>query len=77
VGAGGVLDIVDDGLHGVLTEPGAGAEQLARAIDKAARIRFNEGVLRGKSEQFSTMRFREEMHSLLAEKPTDLEGNHP
>lgn len=76
VGAGGVLDIVDDGVHGVLTEPGAGAVELAGAIDKAAGIRFNEGVLRGKSEQFSTTRFREEMHSLIAEKPTDLEEGH-
>ncbi len=72
VGVGGVLDIVENGLHGVLTDPGANPAELAEAIDKAKRIRFNEDVLRGKSEQFSATRFRESMQSLLEEHPTDL-----
>lgn len=69
VGRGGVLDIVSDGVHGVLAEPGADDEQrveaLAAAIDKARGIRFNFSELRSRAERFSAPRFREGFATLL------------
>jgi len=66
---GGVLDIVEDGVHGVLyeLEPEAGDHPaaLAAAIDKARRIRFNGLNLRQRAEAFSRSRFRERFASLL------------
>ncbi|QQR73118.1 MAG: glycosyltransferase [Holophagales bacterium] len=65
--AGGVLDIVEDGVHGVLYEADddeTGA--LAASIDKARRIEFNQSNLRRRAETFSAERFTERMRSILA-----------
>jgi len=67
-GRGGVLDIVDDGVHGVLYEGADGqddAQGLAAAIDKARGIRFNILNLRRRAETFSTMSFQQRMRTLL------------
>lgn len=56
VGEGGILDIVEDGEHGVLYS-GFGVDDLARAIDKASRIRFNILKLIQRAEFFSTESF--------------------
>jgi hypothetical protein len=57
------VDIVTDGVHGVLTEPSADdSERQAShvaAIDKARRNRFNGAELRSRAETFSVDRFRE------------------
>ncbi len=78
LGLGGVLDVIEDGVHGVLydvPEPAAGAAPieaqaaaLAAAIDKSARIRWNIGDLRGRAEAFSLARFLDRFSSLLAER---------
>ncbi|MEM7048823.1 MAG: glycosyltransferase [Acidobacteriota bacterium] len=57
LGRGGVLDIVENGVHGVLYEPPDDAEALAAAIDKSSRIRFNTLNLRARAEAFSTVVF--------------------
>ncbi len=63
LGRGGVLDIVSDGVHGALSEPGADESErvasLTAAIDKARRIGFNVAELRSRAEHFSADRFRE------------------
>lgn len=56
VGEGGILDIVEDGEHGVLYS-GFGVDDLARAVDKASRIRFNILKLIQRAEFFSTESF--------------------
>ncbi|HXO22084.1 MAG TPA: glycosyltransferase [Thermoanaerobaculia bacterium] len=68
---GGVLDVVEDGRHGVLYQESAeqeSASALADAIDKARRIRFNGLDLRGRAEDFSAPRFNRSMQSLLSRK---------
>ena len=73
-GEGGVLDIVDDGIHGVLYEmpsrgSGEDAEEAARlgaAIDKARRIRFNHQVLARRAQTFSTARVHDRVHSFVS-----------
>ncbi|MGD2115016.1 MAG: glycosyltransferase, partial [Acidobacteriota bacterium] len=69
LGRGGVLDIVEDGRHGVLCPPsdddGERIEALAAAIDKARGIRFNKLDLRQRAETFSVDRFHEGFRSLL------------
>lgn len=77
LGRGGVLDVVEDGVHGVLVEdPGdpaaldaALASSLAAAIDKCAQIRWNTVDLRGRAEDFSPSRFSDRFRSLLGERP--------
>jgi len=67
-GRGGVLDIIEDGRHGVLYDPEAGtgeAAALATAIDRARGIRFNTLDLRGRAEGFSAGRFTERIRSIL------------
>jgi glycosyltransferase involved in cell wall biosynthesis len=78
LGRGGVLDVVEDSVHGVLyevAEPAAGAASietqaaaLAAAIDKSARIRWNIDDLRDRAETFSHSRFIDRFASLLAER---------
>lgn len=62
--AGGVLDVVEDGVHGVLYG-GGDAGALAAAIDKSRQIRFNELNLRGRAEHYSRARFRERFLELI------------
>lgn len=69
LGRGGVLDIVEDGVHGVLTEPAGTDEErvrrLAAAIDKARRMGFNALELRQRAEGFSIDRFQRGFRRLV------------
>jgi len=69
LGRGGVLDIVEDGRHGLLCPPsGDDAERvrdLAAAIDKVRSIRFNMLDLRQRAEEFSVARFHEGFRTLV------------
>ncbi len=69
LGRGGVLDIVADGVHGVLTEPsgdeGARVRGLAAAIDKVRGLRFNTLDLRLRAEAFSVDRFQRGFRALV------------
>ncbi|MEM1178300.1 MAG: glycosyltransferase [Acidobacteriota bacterium] len=56
VGRGGVLDIVEDGRHGVLYE-GFEVADVTAAIDKFQRIRFNALELKTRSRSFSSAQF--------------------
>jgi glycosyltransferase involved in cell wall biosynthesis len=62
---GGILDVVDDGRHGVLYPDWEGPLTLCDAIDKARRIGFNALDLRERAESFSGARFIERIRSLL------------
>ena len=68
---GGILDIVEDGRHGLLypdsaaASAAAAADDLAGAVDKALRIGFNSLDLRVRAESFATSRFRDRMDTLL------------
>lgn len=68
-GRGGVLDIVENGRHGVLCPPtgddGERIDALAEAIDKVRRIRFNRLDLIHRAQTFSVDRFRASLHSLV------------
>ena len=67
LGRGGVLDVVEDGVHGVLVgAAGEGdAAALAAAIDKAGRIGFNCLNLRSRAEAFSAPRFLDRFSTFL------------
>ena len=72
LGHGGVLDIVEDGVHGVLYDDGSeegSGHGLDAAIDKALGIRFNILNLRRRAETFSTMSFQQRMRALLEGPP--------
>ncbi len=72
VGRGGILDIVEDGEHGVLyrTPPGASPDieeaALIAAIDKSRELRFNATKLVTRARSFSVRRFTERFLSTLA-----------
>lgn len=68
-GRGGVLDIVEDGLHGALYGPEDSPTSLAAAIDRARQIRFNSQDLRQRAESFSTARFLARMETVLRDRP--------
>ncbi|HTQ80848.1 MAG TPA: glycosyltransferase [Thermoanaerobaculia bacterium] len=70
VARGGVLDIVDDGVHGALYPEDAGVDGLVTAIDKTRQIRSNQPVLRQRAERFSAQRFVERLSSLVTRKPS-------
>jgi glycosyltransferase involved in cell wall biosynthesis len=77
LGRGGVTDIVEDGVHGVLygqDDHRAGTSaalfedevaQLAAAIDQQRGLRFNPLELRDRANLFSTARFLERMRALI------------
>lgn len=71
LGRGGILDIVEDGTHGVLYDDGEDPEALATAIDKARQIRFNKMNLRNRAEGFATATFVERLRSYLARRLSD------
>jgi glycosyltransferase involved in cell wall biosynthesis len=64
-GRGGVLDVVEDGVHGLLYPGDGGIEELKSCIDKALRMHFNILNLRNRASRFSRARFRERMRSVL------------
>jgi glycosyltransferase involved in cell wall biosynthesis len=68
VARGGILDVVDDGRHGVLYPDWEGPTALCGAIDKARRIGFNALDLRDRAESFSVSRFTDRMRSLLSRR---------
>jgi glycosyltransferase involved in cell wall biosynthesis len=68
VARGGILDVVEDGRHGVLYPDWEGPTALAEAIDKALRIGFNSLDLRDRAEAFSVSRFTDRIRSLLSHR---------
>jgi glycosyltransferase involved in cell wall biosynthesis len=74
VARGGILDIVEDGRHGVLYPDWGGPSDLAEAIDKLGQIGFNPLDLRSRAEQFSGVHFGERMGLLLSRRPKPLRG---
>jgi len=68
VARGGILDVVEDGRHGVLYPDWEGPAALADAIDKASRIGFNGLDLRDRAESFSVPRFTDRIRSLLSSR---------
>jgi glycosyltransferase involved in cell wall biosynthesis len=74
VAKGGILDIVEDGRHGVLYPDWGGPADLAEAIDKARQIDFNILDLRSRAESFSAGRFVDRLQSLLASRLFRTEG---
>ena len=71
---GGILDIADDGRHGVLYPDWGGPSDLAEAIDKARQIDFNESDLRSRAESFSVRRFVDRLQVLLSSRFFRSEG---
>jgi glycosyltransferase involved in cell wall biosynthesis len=68
VARGGILDVVEDGRHGVLYPDWEGPTALCDAIDKARRIGFNALDLRDRAESFSVSRFTDRMRTLLSRR---------
>lgn len=64
---GGVLDIVKDGVHGVLYS-GSEARDAAAAIDKCRRIRFNPLELESRASQFSRARFARGLEASIGKR---------
>lgn len=78
-GLGGVVDIVDDGVHGVLYDlPRSGAARgldeetaLREAIDKCRGIRFNSLELQSRARAFSHDAFVDRMKRCIARRLCD------
>jgi glycosyltransferase involved in cell wall biosynthesis len=62
---GGVLDVVEDGRHGVLYDDRLGIAAIAEAIDKALRMGFNPLDLRRRAESFTASNFIDRVRPLL------------
>ncbi|MEM6454265.1 MAG: glycosyltransferase [Acidobacteriota bacterium] len=81
-GRGGVRDIVDDGVHGVLYGPPGPADEdfassvamLRDAIDKSRQIRFNPLDLDQRAQRFSRAAFDRGLRSLIAHALCASEG---
>lgn len=71
-GQGGVLDIVEDGVHGLLFS-GQEPENLAAAIDNARKIRFNSLELHRRAQQFSVSRFQDRLRASVSHTLAELE----
>ena len=65
LGRGGILDIVEDGTHGVLYDEANDGPSLAAAIDKSTLIRFNKTTLRRRAESFSVANFEDQLRKLF------------
>ena len=72
-GGGGVLDVVRDGVHGLLFAADEAAA-IAAAIDKARGMKFNSVNLRERAEDFSAERFALRVRELLVADWPDAEG---
>lgn len=68
VARGGILDVVEDGRHGVLYPDWEGPSALAGAIDKARGIGFNALDLRMRAESFSVVSFNSRVRTLLSHR---------
>lgn len=68
VAKGGVLDIVDEGRHGLLYPDWGGPSDLAETIDKALGMEFNESDLRSRAESFAEDRFTARLRALLSSR---------
>lgn len=68
VARGGILDVVEDGRHGVLYPDWEGPSVLAEAIDKARGIGFNALDLRARAESFSVVSFTSRVRTLLSHR---------
>jgi glycosyltransferase involved in cell wall biosynthesis len=66
-GEGGVLDIVDPGVHGLFHRPGD-LEDLVRVLDKIQGVEFNPLNLRQRAETFSRERFVLRLRRLIEER---------
>ena len=64
---GGALDVVEDGVNGVLFHEPA-VEALSAAIQRFERLRFDPTVIRRSAEKFDTAVFAEKLQALIAEK---------
>jgi glycosyltransferase involved in cell wall biosynthesis len=67
---GGVLDIAQDGQHGVLYDPGTAsgeADVLAAAIRQLDQLVLEREALRRRAELFSERQFRDRMSAQIAE----------
>lgn len=64
VAEGGVLDIVEDGVHGVLYH-GFEVSDVAAAIDKCREIRFNHLKLGSRADSFSSQRFADRIRASI------------
>lgn len=84
LGRGGVLDIVESGVHGVLYEVSSEADELAAleaAIDKSLQIGFNKLELATRADTFSYAHFGERLRQILSEllvtaNPGEAENSH-
>ncbi len=65
LGWGGVLDVVEDGGHGILYTEEDDPEAIAAAIDKSRKIGFNKLNLNRRAEAFSAARFESRFETLL------------
>lgn len=71
---GGIRDIVEDGVHGVLYEtspaadPEAQIDALSAAIDKSRQIGFNDLKLRARASSFSRQRFTDRFLTSLSRR---------
>jgi glycosyltransferase involved in cell wall biosynthesis len=63
--AGGVLDVVADGRHGVFFREEGDHRALALAIDKLGKMRLDREGLRNRAEDFSVQRFVSDFRSVL------------
>lgn len=68
VAKGGVLDIVDEGRHGLLYPDWGGPSDLADTIDKAVGMHFNKLDLRSRAESFAEDRFTARLRTLLSSR---------
>jgi glycosyltransferase involved in cell wall biosynthesis len=66
-GEGGVLDIVEPGVHGLFHTPGD-LDDLIRVLDKIQGVEFNPLNLRQRAEEFSRERFVQRLRRLLTEE---------
>jgi glycosyltransferase involved in cell wall biosynthesis len=70
VGQGGVLDIVQNGEHGLLYQEADQPAALAATIDKSFAISFNKLNLKRRAEQFSVARFENQLRELMSRQLT-------
>lgn len=76
VAEGGVLDIVDDGVHGVLYD-GFEVSDVASAIDKCRQIRFNHLELGSRADSFSSQRFAERIRASITRQLARARSGRP